>query len=263
MSSQVASSYCVVGDRFAGFAVHDRVRTLSAFLGELRAGAYDDVPGPMALSGGQGIGGYEWDHIRVVLRRRGLEDRILLQEHPPALARRAEAHKHREENVLIADLGRHDDQIFHAALRLHQNNEFLLDHQTGQHTQGMVVVEAARQMFLAVTERYYTHRWPERHYYFVINSLATTFENFLFPVDARIRYLIQSADLSDPGRLEFTARVDIEQGGRRSARCEVAFTAFDATVLKAVEHRRAERALDHVLAHTSARHDEHATAFSG
>ncbi len=260
MSSQIVSALCVVGDRFAGFAVHERVQTLSAFLGALRAGAYDDVPGPVTLRGGQGIGEYEWEYIRGVLRRRGLEERILLQEHPPRLAKRAEAHKHREENVLIADLGRHDDQIFHAALRLHQNNELLLDHQTGQHTQGMVVVEAARQMFLAVTERYYTHRWPERHYYFVVNSLATTFENFLFPVDARIRYLIQSAELSDPARLEFTARVDIEQGGRRAARSEVAFTAFDTAVLKGVEHRRAERALDHMLASTSARQPEHTAA---
>lgn len=254
MSDQDVSVVCVVGDRFSGFAVHDRVQTLSSFLGGLWSGAYDDLPGPLALTGGQGIGGYEWDYLRGALRRRGLEERILLQERPLSLARRAEAHKHREENVLVADLGRHDDQIFDAALRLHGNNELLLDHQTGQHTQGMVVVEAARQMFLAVTERYYTHRWPERRYYFVINSLATTFENFLFPVDARIRYLIQSADLSDPARLEFTARVDIEQGGRRSARCEVAFTAFDATVLETVEYRRAERALDHVLAGTSVRH---------
>ncbi len=260
MSDKTATSICVVGDRFAGFAVHERVQALSSFVGGLRAGVYDDIRGPLVLRGGQGIGGYEWDYIRGALRRRGLEERVVLHDRPPVLAERAEAHKHREENVLIADLGRHDDQVFHAALRLHGDNELLLDHQTGQHTQGMVVVEAARQMFLAVTERYYTHRWPERRYYFVINSLATTFENFLFPVDARIRYLIQSAELSDPGRLEFTARVDIEQGGRRSARCEVAFTAFDTAVLEAVEYRRAGRAIDHVLADTDVREAEHAAS---
>ena len=108
-------------------------------------------------------------------------------------------------------------------------------------------------MFLAVTERYYTSCRPEHRYYFVIDSLATTFENFLFPIDARIRYLIESAELSDPARLEFTARVDIEQGGRRSARCEVAFTAFDGAVLEEIEHRRAGHALEHMLADTPER----------
>ena len=255
MVSAVSTLY-VVGDRFAGFAVPTRALTLSSFLKGLRAGAYDDVSGPMLLRAGQGISKYEWDHIHDELTRRGLEGRVLPQDRPPRLARRTEAHKHREENVLIADLGRHDDQIFHAALRLHQNNELLLDHQTGQHVQGMVVVEATRQMFLAVTEQYYLSQRPEHQYYFVINSLATTFENFLFPVDARIRYLIESAELSDPTRLEFTARVDIEQGGRRSARCQVAFTAFDNVVLEQIEHRRAEGALEHILAETSVR-DEH------
>src|SRR5699024_625348 len=141
-------------------------------------------------------------------------------------------HKHREENVLIADLGRHDDQIFHAALRLHQNNELLLDHQTGQHVQGMVVVEATRQMFLAVTEQYYLSQRPERQYYFVIHSLATTFHNFSLTVAAPSRYLYESAELSATTRLEFTARVDIEHGGCRSARCQFAFPAFDYPGLK-------------------------------
>lgn len=88
------SSLCIVGDRFAGFAVRTRALTLSSFLKGVTEGAYDDVSGPMLLRGGQGIGGYEWDHIRDALARRGLEERVLPQGHPPRLARRTEAHKH-------------------------------------------------------------------------------------------------------------------------------------------------------------------------
>ena len=71
MVSAVSTLY-VVGDRFAGFAVHTRALTLSSFLKGLRAGAYDDVSGPMLLRAGQGISKYEWDHIHDELTRRGL-----------------------------------------------------------------------------------------------------------------------------------------------------------------------------------------------
>lgn len=237
----------VVGNRFAGFAVHENIRTVSELVTEIQIGHHDDPETRLEVRGGQGVSSYEWQYLEDAVKRRGIAERVLLRRSLPDPAHRAEAHKHREQNVLIADLGRRDDQIFQAALLLNADNELLLDHQTGQHVQGMVVVEAARQMFLAVTERYYTHRWPERRYYFVIDSISTTFENFLFPLDAEILYLVQSAELDDPERLRFTGRIDLHQAGRRSATTEVSFTAFDTARLKGVEHRRADRAVEHAL----------------
>lgn len=64
--------------------------------------------------------------------------------------------------------------------------------------QGMVAVEAARQMFLAVIERYFTARWPQQRYYIVLNSMNTTFSNFLFPVGAILRLTLDESDLSEP-----------------------------------------------------------------
>ncbi|WP_306366893.1 AfsA-related hotdog domain-containing protein [Nocardiopsis sp. CC223A] len=245
MLPRIDKTLYVVGDRFAGFAAHDDVRTLGGLSAEIRAGAYDDLY--LELRGGQGMGAYEWRYLEEQMNRRGIRERVVVHHSRPTPAHRAEAHKHREPNVLVANLGRRDDQLFEATMRLHGDNELLLDHQTGLHVQGMVAVEASRQMFLAVTERYYTADEPVSRY-FVIESIATDFENFLFPMQARILYLIQSAELEDPERLRFTARIDIEQAGRRCTRTEVAFTAFDAERLKEIERRRAARALDHVLA---------------
>ncbi|MFL1377509.1 AfsA-related hotdog domain-containing protein [Nocardiopsis protaetiae] len=234
---------CIVGDRFGGFAAHDSVLTLGSFVRAVRGGRFDDTDKPVTLRLGQGIGEYEWDYLHAVLRTYGRDDRFHLPERPPLIVNRAEAHKHRAENVLIADLARVGDDTYRAALRLHSDNEILLDHQTGEHVQGMVVIEAVRQMFLAVTERHHIAHLPPRPYYFVIDSLATDFENFLFPLPAEIHYRTRRADLDDRGRLGFAATVDIEQAGRRAARSEVEFTAFDATFLHGVEHRRAARAL--------------------
>ncbi|MGW5877689.1 AfsA-related hotdog domain-containing protein [Nocardiopsis terrae] len=251
MQQQNEKLVYVVGQRFAGFSVHENIRTLSELVAEIQLGHHDGPGTNLEVRGGQGMSTYEWQYLEDAVERRGIHDRVRIRPSRLDPARRAEAHKHREQNVLIADLGRRDDQLFQAALLLNADNELLLDHQTGQHVQGMVVVEAARQMFLAVTERYYTHRWPGRRYYFVIDSISTTFENFLFPLDAEILYLVQSADLDDPERLGFTARIDLHQAGRRAASTEVSFTAFDTARLKRVEHRRADRAVEYAVQSSS------------
>ncbi|MEU6299282.1 AfsA-related hotdog domain-containing protein [Streptomyces erythrochromogenes] len=140
-----------------------------------------------------------------------------------------------------------DDSLFGAGLRLHNDNELLLDHQTGQHVQGMVVIEASRQMFLAVTERFFAAQWPQRKYYFVIEYMNTAFENFLFPLCSTIEYRITESQTQDPSRLSFTAEVGIHQAGRRSAFTQLAFTAFDTDVIEVKEDRRARRAVEHTL----------------
>jgi hypothetical protein len=155
---------CIVGDRFSGLAQQEDVSTIGDFIGKLADGALDNLNEHLLLVGGQGLGDYEWEHLAETVSRRGLADRISLQAGAIDLASRDEAHKHRENKVLVDGLIRHDDRHFHADLRVHNDNELLLDHQTGQHMQGMVVVEASRQMFLAVTERYFASTWPRRKF---------------------------------------------------------------------------------------------------
>ncbi|GHB06743.1 AfsA-related hotdog domain-containing protein [Streptomyces termitum] len=242
----------VVGDRFVGFAAQEGVVTVSQFLTELRAGAYEEGTA-RAVRAGQGVGDFEWQLVREQLRAHGLEHRMPPVRPGTELASRSECHKCSEPNALIADLRRVDDRLFHAALRLHNDNELLLDHQTGQHVQGMVAVEAARQMFLAVSERFFASAHPERRYYYVIESMNTDFENFLFPVDARIEYLVKTADTSDPERMSFEVEIGLFQAGRRASASRVVFSAFDERTLKPKEHRRAAQAVAHTVADTVTR----------
>ncbi|GAA2347182.1 AfsA-related hotdog domain-containing protein [Streptomyces kunmingensis] len=235
----------LVGDRFAGFTVQDTVRTVTQLIEDLHQGVYSDGGEPIRIRAGQGVTLEDYEAIWDEFVLRGLSGRLDFPYAEPALAGRGEAHKHCETNTLIANLRRDDDTTFAADLRLHNDNEILLDHQTGEHVQGMVAVEAARQMFLAVSERFFASHHPQRRYYYVIESMHTDFENFLFPLDASIEYRITRADTADPARLAFTADVSILQAGRRSSVTAVAFTAFEAHVLQAKEHRRAEKAVAH------------------
>ncbi|MFC7617738.1 AfsA-related hotdog domain-containing protein [Actinokineospora soli] len=55
-------------------------------------------------------------------------------------------HKRSPENVMLADARRRGPLRLAARLCLSDMNEMILDHVTGQHVAGMVLIEAARQL---------------------------------------------------------------------------------------------------------------------
>jgi hypothetical protein len=234
----------VVGDRFTGFSAQDGVLTVSQFRRQLDSGIAIGLA-PALVKAGQGVGTEEWRELRRQAERRGLGGHLVFCDRPERLARHAEVHKKVEANTLIADLEQTGDGWFTASLRVHNDNELLLDHQTGQHVQGMVAIEAARQMFLAVSERFYACRYPDTKYYYVIESMNTDFENFLFPLGATVEFRTVEAEVDDPARLSFTADITIYQAGRRASHTSVVYSAFDSAVIELKEHKRARRAVEH------------------
>jgi len=241
------SRLLLVGDRFVGFAVQSNVHTVRQVLEQLRSGTGMASGQPVRIDAGQGVTAAEWQVVEEEVSRRGLRDLVDLRATPQALASQDEVHKRRGQNALIANLRQAGVGYYVATLRLHNDNELLIDHQTGQHVQGMVAIEASRQMFLAVSERFYAARYPDRDYYYVIEAMQTHFENFLFPLGATIEFTAQSTDLDDPNRLAFTAEICLYQAGCRASRTTVVYSAFDSEVITVKEHRRAQYAIDHVL----------------
>jgi hypothetical protein len=242
----------VVGDRFEGFVHDDRVRTVTKLCSAICCGAFDELNGRVLLHRGQGITAFDVAYVEAALVRRGLQDRARFVGAEQAIASRDVAHKHRPENVLLADLRRSGLQTFRADLRVHAGNELLLDHQTGEHLQGMVVVEAARQMFLAAFELGYRQRWPLHSFCVSWNSMQMTFESFLFPLPAQIVGELREVDVRSPKRLRFELGFELHQLGRRVAAGEIGFASFEAGRLSAVERRSADKALDAAVAFAAA-----------
>lgn len=241
-----ARTLLIVGDRFAGFATHDHVVTLSQFLLHLDLNALSLAEAVIAVPG-QGISTAEWTDLRSHADRLGLDGYVEFRDPPSQLASSTEAHKKAEANTLIADLDQSGEGMFTAALRLHSDNELLLDHQTGQHVQGMIAIETARQMFLAVSERFFASRHPGMSYYYVIEAMNTDFENFLFPVAATVEFRTIRASVADPRRLQFTAEISVHQSGRRTSRTWVSYSAHESAVIEAKEHNRARLAIERQL----------------
>jgi A-factor biosynthesis hotdog protein len=248
MGEQMLRTLCVVADRFEAFASHPPVRTVSGFVAEVHEGRYDAPDGPLSICWGQGITDYDRAYVHDVLCCRGLQNTVLTESSEPAPVARSRSHKHREANVVLAGLVRTSDHDYRAALRLHPDNEFLLDHQSVEHLPGMVVIEAFRQMSIAVCEQFVAAEWPQQRYGYLWHGMDTRFTNFLFPLAAVIDCTVVEQDLSDRARLRMCMDVSVKQGGSLCAGARIDFTAYDLDRLVGNEHRVAGRTLHAVLA---------------
>lgn len=152
------------------------------------------------------------------------------------------AHKSRSENILISTPRKLADRKFEMDLCFSSQNEFFLDHMTGMHIQGMALIEAARQAFLAVTESHFLDGSSE-DYYFVIKSMDTSFQNFVFPFDATLTYDITKISPKKT-RLGVEATITITQSDVVCAVIKVAFTAFEAEKIAARERDVAQTFFD-------------------
>jgi hypothetical protein len=233
----------VVGDRFRGFVHHDRVTTVSELCTAVAAGTYDELQGSMLLHRGQGISPSDREYVEATIARRGLQPRMRFAGTEPPVASREVTHKHRSENVLLAHVRREGVGTFRADLRVHADNELLLDHQTGEHIQGMIVVEAARQMFMAAFE-VDRHRWPLHNSYVIWNSVQLAFESFLFPLPAEIVCQLSEVDVEAPESLRFEMSVELHQLRRRVASGTIGFTSFEFAPIAFVERHQAGKALN-------------------
>ncbi|MGP4110481.1 AfsA-related hotdog domain-containing protein [Streptomyces sp. 4N509B] len=243
------SHLTVVADRFAGFAQLEKVLTVSGLAARINGGFYDEGFDDVLLHEGQGVGAFERAHLQAAIDRRKLTDRMRFTDEAMVPVGRDVVHKHSADNVVLAGLRRVRDHEFAADLRVHGDNELLLDHQTGEHVQGMVLVEAARQFFLGVFEVGYRDRWPLDSFYIVWNSVRLTFQSFLFPIPAEVRGVVREISVDRPDRqLEFELEIRILQNGKLVTSGEVGFSGFPLSKIATIERRKAERALTGMLA---------------
>ena len=234
----------VVGDRCAAFADQTGARTVTDLVRELRAGVRQDA---LVLAEGQGVTGYDWELIRDELELAGLSSRArIVTSERGRLAGRSQTHKRHEQNGLIAGLTRTGANTFRADLRVHNDQELQLDHQAS-HVQGMVILEAARQMFLAVCESYYRPLVPEHNPAYVYDRMECTFQQFLFPLDCTIECEVLAADLSGPERLLFDIRTTFHQAEAQVAAVRMTGSALDRERMLRKEARRAQLALRHAI----------------
>lgn len=253
MSDPGSATLVLVGDQFVAFATHPGVYTVSGFVADVRSGHYDTPQGPIPLAWGQGTTPYDLEYVRDALAARGLLDNFPIAAPVEPATGRYSCHKRREANALVAGLRLIGEHRYQAALALHPDNELMLDHQTGEHLQGLVVIEAFRQLLISVCEQYIVIGLPPREYGYVWHSLAMTFENFLFPVGTALECQFEQVDLSDARRIRMAATLEVDQAGTRCGVARIEFSALDARSMAVTEHRLARGRVDAFLGGAVAR----------
>jgi hypothetical protein len=238
-----AAPIVLVGDRFDDFTATGLGIGATAFTGAVGRGRYDGLTEPVQVHLGQGLDEAAVAAAGAAVERRGLADRLLLdpRDLPTPVEARA-VHKHDARNVLLADFEYCGRDSFEASLRLHNDNELVQDNQSSLHLQGMVLIEAARQMFLAVCELEYLRPWPDRKFSFLLTQVNTRFDRPVFPLPVRMLLTAHRADTDDVNRMWFEVETRFVQSGREAASSTVVAAVRPSERTRPLELRSAEAA---------------------
>jgi acyl-CoA thioesterase FadM len=235
----------VVGDKFSGFHEANPDVISASHLEQMLA--RQAVPSDLLLVVGQGLQDDRLRRLQVAFEAYAPKN-TYLETDRAALSRAPgdASHKHFARNTLISTPEKTSDpETFKASLLIDDSCADLSDHVTGQHVQGMVFVEAARQMFLAVSEEHHLEEATTSKHYFVIKKMNVDFHSFAFPLRTSIQYNVISLKRGKRGTLTSEVMVTFRQGDVVVADVEIAFAAYESAFLAAREAVLARKALDH------------------
>lgn len=242
--SPTAQPVVLVGDRFEYFIAEGLGVGVAGFAEAVGRGDYDGLPEPVQVILGQGLDAAAVAAAEAAVAARGLGGRLLLDPLDlPVPVEMGAVHKHDARNVLVADFEFDGQDTVSASVHLHNDNELVQDHQSGPHLQGMVLIEAARQMFLAVCELEYLRPWPDRRFSFLLTRVDTRFDRPVFPLPIRMEMAVHRADTEDLNRMWFDLETRFLQGGREAAATTVAAAVRPLERFRPVELRTAQAAI--------------------
>ena len=222
----------VVGERFRAFTEMPGVLLVSEAR-RMISGAGGPVPSSdSSIVLGQGLDWGEASTLGAACHSCGLVMRPDMRC-APRPAGETEVHKTRASNVLITRPHRTGAETFESMLLVHNDNELMLDHYAAMHMPAMVLIEAARQMLLAVTETYYIDS-ADTAYRFLIHSIQCAFELLVFPLPITVRYEVVRREAKST-QLHFDVVVAIVQGGRSCVTFRITFTAVDLRIARRQE----------------------------
>lgn len=243
----------VVGDKFANYVKGKDAVTLSQLRGLLSLSIPLPNQGVTLLVPGQGLGD---ESVAQLLKEAAASPNLAffdftLWHNLPKRATRALSHKHYSANTLISEPRQLSEDLFELHMMIDEDCELMNDHQSGQHVQGMILIEAARQTIVAVTEAYLL---PKNgiEYAFVLNSLTVSYSHYTFPVGAVLRCNILDKSVDNPKRLSFEAEILVEQCGQVVSKFMLAIGAMEKVRISKGENMQALKMQANYLAYVAA-----------
>jgi hypothetical protein len=231
----------VVGDRFINFTETENVISVS----QAEKMIWDDhTPGNVRLHLGQGVSVGRVERLILMAKQR--KKMWMLGFSHIAKAGKPLVHKHNPRNGMLGMPEQLGPNLYGVEVYLDDECADMSDHLTGQHIQGMVLVEAARQAFLAITEQFYLKDNAEPSY-FVINNMDTEYKRFVFPVGIRIVYEIIEHVPGKNGSHRFNVAMSVMQNDQVCSVVKVGFSTYSAAFIKSKEGKLAIDAVNQEL----------------
>lgn len=245
----------VVGDRFGNFCVNnDNVVTLSEFE-TMIVNNWTQADTTTLVVAGQGVDIAQLKRIEDQIKASKSDLKIMFSKLDKVDKRRV--HKEKDQNVLISAPYKVTEHLYGASVLIDDRCAEMSDHVTGQHIQGMVILEAARQMFIGVTESFFIEESKRGRYYFIIRDFGINYESMAFPLPMVIQYFIDEGQIDQKGNWAFRAHMDFEQAGTIVSKCEVSFSAYETKYVTRIEAMKARQVLSTATLSAKARAEEH------
>ncbi|HEY7884129.1 MAG TPA: AfsA-related hotdog domain-containing protein [Cellvibrionaceae bacterium] len=240
----------VVGDKFASYVQGKDAITLSQLKGLLGL-PIQILPtqGRTVLVPGQGM---SEESIKSLLEAAAKSVNLRyfdfsLWQNLPKRAPSSLSHKHLTQNTLISAPKQLSEDHFELHILIDENCDLMSDHQTGQHVQGMILVEAVRQSSMAITQTFFLPK-NDIDYAFVLNDMSVKYNNFTFPVAASIVCHISAKNIDNPRRLNFFMDAEVYQCGTSVSSLKFSITAMDKLRISKQESMQASKTHKNYLA---------------
>ncbi len=231
----------IVGDCFLAFSARQHVIRWSEFI-KLSPDDIQNKRKTIQFILGQGI---EFDHVKSLENSNNALYELI--KNPYVLEKDlALTHKHKIENCHISVPKKLSDDKYVMDIFVDPQCAELNDHITGEHINGMVVVEAARQAFIAVTESYFA---GGEDFYFVLSKMDSVFTQFLFPLPIRIHHHVlwhERHSRKGTEQIDFKVETKFFQIQEKPA-CIVSgeFSLYQKKMMLGIEKKKAAEAIEH------------------
>lgn len=235
----------VVSDKFENFATRKDVITISTLYNLLNTDSLSFTSSTkIRLIPGQGFSTEIIKDVLYIAKNSKNSDHFdfSMWFNIPARASKELTHKHKDENILISDPQQSSLDTFSMFVLIDEQCEMMRDHQTGLHIQGVLLLEAARQGYLAIFEKFLSTKTQGKKY-FVFNSIDVNYNSFAFPLPAQLNVKVIGKDLNSKKK---NASMDMEivQCGNISASFTLNMTIVEDRKISIIEKKLADKTLN-------------------
>lgn len=230
-------TFFLVGNRIKSQLPHPRlisITELEELIDALQAGATPKRVRRLLI--GQGASARRLTRLRRRIQTGGLADWLQIVEDGPAMASADHTHKRHPQNIIISDPQHHSDRSYVALLRIDDRCAEMSDHLSGKHVQGMVLIEASRQMVLAVGEKFLISPAHRGQRAFVTHRIDTQFHDFVLPLEVQMRLQLDSLRRGGASNFKADATITFHQAGKLAASVQFTFSVLDEQFLKVREN---------------------------